>query len=138
MLRYYVRFCRFGSLFFCGKEDIPCRKTFTAKVLTWDACLPQRLLKDFFSQPHQPFCFKVGNDQREDSWGNFIRDFWDGQYFIAFEVLGKSAHPVFLVFFRSSLLAFPGCGAFLGRLNRAVLGNFGFLYIVGDRQRRPI
>ena len=60
--------------------------------------------------------FKVGNDQREDSWGDFFCDFRDGQYFIAFEIFGKSAHPVFLVFFRSSLLAFPGCGAFLGRL----------------------
>ena len=57
---------------------------------------------------------------------------------IAFEIFGKSAHPVFLVFFRSSLLSFPGCVAFLGRLNLAVLGNFGFCCIAGDRQRRPI
>ena len=61
-----VRLGRSGRLLLCRKEDIPRRKTFTAKALAWDSCPPQQLLKDFFRQPHQPFCFEVGNDQRED------------------------------------------------------------------------
>ena len=48
------------------------------------------------------------------------------------------AHPVLFKVFRSSLLALPRCGAFLGRLYRTVLAVFGVLRGSGDQQRRPI
>ena len=73
---------------------------------------------------------------REDSWCYFFNDLRDGQYLIAFKVFSVSAHPVLFIIFRSSLLALPGCGAFLGRLYRAFLT--GVLCVCGDRQRRPI
>ena len=62
----------------------------------------------------------------------------DGQYFIPLEIFCKSAHPVCLVFLWSPLLAFPGCGALLGRLNRAILRCFGIHCVSRDRQRRPV
>ena len=96
-------------------------QNFFAKVLAWDACLPYQLFKNLLCEPHQSFGLKVGNDQREDSWGNLVCYLLDGQYFIPLEIFCKSAHPVCLVFLRSPLLAFPGCGALWGRLNRAVL-----------------
>ena len=139
MLGYYVVRSRFGCLLLTRKQDIPCGKTFSAEVLAWDACLPQQLLKRIFVQPHKPFSFYVGDNQREDSRRNFFYNFRDGQYLIAFKILGISAHPVFLVVVRSPLLAPPGCGAFLGRWYRAVLRFVCFvLCFSGDRQRRPI
>ena len=99
-LKCFVVMSDSAVLFLRRKEDIPCRKTFAAKVLAWDACLPYQLLEYFFCEPHQPFGLKVGNDQREDSWGNFICNFRDGQDFVSFKIFGESAHPVFFVLFR--------------------------------------
>ena len=62
----------------------------------------------------------------------------DGQYLVSFKVLRVPAHPVFFIICRSSLLALPGCGAFLGRLYRAVLASISILCFGRDRQRRPI
>ena len=47
-------------------------------------------------------------------------------------------NPVLFIVCWSLLLAFPGCGAFLGRLYRAILASICILRFGGDRQRRPI
>ena len=99
------------------------RTSHVAKLLRqkyWHG-MPAFLIRSSKTSPHQSFGLQVGNDQREDSWGDLVGYLRDGQYFIPLEIFCKSAHPVRLVFFRSPLLAFPGCGALLGRLNRATL-----------------
>ena len=91
-----------------------------------------------FGSPTSLLVLRSETTRERTLGGNPVCDFRDGQDFVSFKIFGESAHPVCLVFFRSSLLAFPGCGAFLGRLNRAVLGCSSFCCVSGDRQRRPI
>ena len=97
-----------------------------------------RSSKTSLVSPTSLLVFRSETTRERTLGGDLICYLRDGQYFIPLEIFCKSAHPVCLVFLRSPLLAFPGCGALLGRLNRATLGCLWFRCVSGDRQRRPV